>query len=154
MMLSCAPEMCFLRVRLSYLEVAKLTHLELEQYYSWSCVSVNKKNTMMMLCSKCKHSPHPSFLPLPPYSPPRRLSIYMLTQEHHYSCCVTPFGTPLTLVNISDRWGEGGVLCPCVKTVATLLRDIDCPRWSRGDHCSGEIFVIAVMSLCSWRRHI
>ena len=34
--------------------------------------------------------------------------MYTLTQYHHYSCCVTPVGTPLTLANISNRWWEVG----------------------------------------------
>ena len=101
--MSCVCDMRFLRVRSNYLEVATLTHVELEQYHSCFCMIVNEKYTMMLLLSKCEPSPHPPFLQLPPSFPPRRLSICTLTQDHHYSCCVTPFGTPLTLTNSSDR---------------------------------------------------
>ena len=84
---------------------------ELEQYYSCFCVSVDKKNTMMLLLSKCEPSPHLSLLPLPPPSAPHRVYMYTLTQCHHYSCCVNPVGTHLTLVNIRNWWWWWWVGC-------------------------------------------
>ena len=102
-----------------------------ENNITGSNVSVDKKNTMLLLLSKSEHSPLQSLLPLLPSSLPRLLSVYKLTQGHHSSGYVTPFGTPLTLSNISDRWGGG--LCPWKKTVATLLRHTECPNWIRGD---------------------
>ena len=73
--------------------------------------------------------------------------------------CVVPVIRRSRLI---QRWhdrlnfsrGGGVMLCPCGNDVVTLLRDTGCSPWIRGDHCSGEIFVIAVMSVCSWRRRI